>query len=238
MSNCMDLIKRTLFNKATLLLIFVMVFASCKRESTKNGGSEVDYIQYKVIYLEKMAGDIPTNVLPGMMHAYYSNRHVMTKIDGFFGQFSLVQVADLRKHTVTSMLHFFGNKIYYIGEKGEMPVSIYPLDDPGIEFTEDTLTISGLASQKVIVSLPDDNYDIYYTKEIDIKSPNITTPYSFIDHVLSDFRVQLSYLKMRLIIDKHKQESIDPAFFEVPEDYKPVSRDTMEEIINNLFTKD
>lgn len=230
--------KTTLFNKVSLLLIIVLLAASCKNEAPEANTVDVDYIAYKVVYLEKMAGDIPTNMLPGVMHAYFSDRHVMTKIDGFFGQFSLVQVADLKKHTVTSMLNFFGNKIYYIGEKGEIPVSIYPLDDPEIEFTEDTLTISGLKSQKVIVSLPDQKYNIFYTKDIEIESPNITTPYSFIDHVLSDFRVQLSYLKMRLIIDEYKQESIDSSTFDIPEGYESVSRDTMEEIINNLFTKD
>lgn len=230
--------KNKLLNRITLLFIPVLFFASCKRGSSEAGTTEVDYIQYKVVYLEKMAGDIPTNMLPGVMHAYYDKRHVLTKIDGFFGQFSLVQIADLKNQTVTSMLNFFGNKIYYTGAKGEIPVSIYPLDDPDIEFTEDTTSISGLKSQKVKIILSEHSYDIFYTKEIDIESPNITTPYSFIDYVLSDFRVQLSYLKMRLIIDKHSEESIDPAIFVVPEEYEEVSRDTMEEIINNLFTKE
>lgn len=230
MHSCMDLMRSTAFHKASLLLVIVLVFTACKRKSTESETVDVDHISYKVMYLEKMAGDIPTNVLPGVMDAYYSDRYVMTKIDGFFGQFSLVQVADMKKHTVTSMLNFFGNKIYYIGEKGEIPVSIYPLEDPEIEFTEDTLTISGLTSHRVIIHLPDHAYDIYYTKDFNIESPNITTPYSFIDHVLSDFRVQLSYLKMRLIIDEHTEESLDPLVFEIPQEYESVSRDTMEEI--------
>ena len=85
----MDLMKSTQINKASLLLIIVLAFASCKQKTSESNTVDVDYIKYKVIYLEKMAGDIPTNMLPGVMHAYYSDRHVLTKIDGFLGQFSL-----------------------------------------------------------------------------------------------------------------------------------------------------
>lgn len=224
--------------KIILPLLLVLIIVSCQRDKDGSKTSEVDYITYKVEYLEKMAGDIPTSWLPGEMHAYYDRKHVLTRIDGFFGQFSLVQVADLKKNTVVSMLNFIGNKIYYVGDKGEIPAGIYPLDNPDINFSEDTLTISGLLSYKANVNVSDDNYDIFYTKDISIDHPNVTTPYSSIDYVLSDFRVQLSFLKMRLIIKDHKKENIDPSIFEIPEDYKQVSKEAMEGIINNLFTKD
>lgn len=229
--------KKTSILKIIIPLFVAFSIVSCKRDRDESKTSEVDYIKYKVHYLEKMAGDIPTNVLPGEMHAYYDKNHVLTRIDGFFGQFSLIQVADLRKNTVVSMLNFLGNKIYYTGKKGEIPAGIYPLVNPEIQFTEDTLTISGLLSYKTIVDVSDDRYDIYYTKDISIKHPNVTTPYSSIDFVLCDFRVQLSYLKMRLIIMDHVKEKIDPSLFEIPEDYKQVSKEEMEGIINNLFTK-
>ncbi len=224
--------------KIILPMFIAIAFVSCKRDAEKSETIKVDYIKYQVVYLEKMAGDIPTNMLPSEMHAYYDHHHVLTRIDGFFGQFSLVQVADLKKQTVVSMLNFFGNKIYYTGKKGEIPAGIYPLDNPDITFTKDTLTVSGLMSYRANVKVTDDNYDIYYTKEININNPNITTPYSSIEHVLSDFRVQLSYLKMRLIIKNHEKQRIDPAFFDIPEEYKQVSKETMENIINNLFTKE
>ena len=224
--------------KVLLPILIALAISSCNRDSEKSETTEVDYITYEVIYLEKMAGDIPTNMLPDEMHTYYNKNHVLTRIDGFFGQFSLVQVANLKKNTVVSMLNFFGNKIYYLGKKGEIPAGIYALDHPDIQFTEDTMTISGLRSYKAHVQVRDDMYDIYYTKEIRIDHPNITTPYSSIKFVLSDFRVQLSYLKMRLIITDHETQNIDPSLFEIPEEYKLVSKETMEGIINSLFTKD
>ncbi len=223
--------------KITLGIIIIAI-SSCNQGSKDLESIEVDYIKYNVFYMENMAGDIPTSILPNEMHAYFTKNHVLTEIKGMFGQFRLVQIANLKKNTVISMLNFLGNKIYFIGEKGEIPIGIHPLDDPKIDFTEDTLTISGLKSYRVAVQLPDQSYDIYYTDEIDIKNPNITTPYAFIDNVLSDFRVQLSYLKMRIILEEYKKETVNPSLFEIPEDYEQVTRETMNSIINNLFTKD
>jgi hypothetical protein len=230
-----------LFRLLSILLIICSIQAGCKRSrhgGNRAGSVEADYINYRVEYLENKAGDIPTNLLPDEMQAYYTRDYILTRIDGFFGQFSLVQVANLKKRTVTTMLNFFGNKVYYTGERNEHPVSIHPLDHPEIILTDDMETIAGIPSFRAEIHLPKETYDIYYTEDIKVKTPNITTPYHFIDYVLSDFRVQLSYLKMRLIMEEHAQQEIDNAMFRIPEDYQPVSRKEMEDIINSLFTKD
>jgi len=221
-----------------LLLVTAILFEGCHRGAGDHKTAEADVISYQVNYIDDMAGDIPTRLLPDVMNAYYTRRYIMTSIKGFFGQFSLVQVADLRKNTVTTMLNFFGSKVYYVGEQGEIPAGIVAIKDPGVTYTDDTLSVGGLLSRRAEITTGTDKYDIYYTKEIDIKNPNITTPYRFIDYVLSDFRVQLSILKMHLVISKHESREVDLADFKVPEDYKPVSKKTMESLINSLFTKD
>ncbi len=224
---------RTIF----LLSAFLLISSSCKRTERKAETIAADYIEYNVIYLENMAGDIPTAMLPDVMKTYYSKRHVMTSIKGFFGQFSLVQVADLRHDKVTTMLNFFGNKVCYTGEKGEIPAGIVSLEDPQIRMTNDTIAVCGMVAKRAEIINGEQMYDIYYIEEIGIKSPNITTPYHFIDYVLSDFRVQLSVLKMQLIMSHHEKITVQSSVFDIPEDYQPVSRETMESIINSLFTK-
>ena len=217
--------------------IFLLTFG-CKREKTGEALVEAEHITYKVYYLERMAGDIPTALLPNEMDAYYTKRHILTRIHGYFDQFSLVQVADLRQNKVTSMLNFFGTKVYYTGARGEGPAGIVELEDPAMEVTSDTLNICGMKSTRAVVRSGDQEYDVFFIKEFDIRSPNITTPYRFIDHVLSDFRVQLSVLKMHLVMFEHNKTEIDASMFKVPEDYERVSRESMESIINSLFTKE
>jgi hypothetical protein len=222
----------------TVFSLLLITAIACNRAEDPSEILEADFITYKVNYLENMAGDIPTKMLPNEMEAYYSDRYIMTRIDGFFGQFSLVQVANLRQNAVTTMLNFFGNKVYYRGKKGEIPAGIVPLENPDYELTDDTREISGFESFRTVIKLQDQQYDIYYIKDIDIESPNITTPYYFIDYVLSDFRVQLSVLRMQLVMSGHESTTIQASRFFIPEDYREVSRETMESIINSLFTKE
>jgi hypothetical protein len=225
---------RTIF----LLTASLLMFPGCNLKDKEADVTKADYIEYRVIYMDNMAGDIPTQMLPDVMEAYYSKRYIRTSIEGFFGQFSLVQIANLRQNTVTTMINFFGNRVYYTGEKGELPAGIVELTDPVVQLTADTAHICGMLSKKAIVETKNNTFDIYYIEDIDIQSPNITTPYFFIEHVLSDFRVQLSVLKMQLIMRHHESTTVESSVFEIPENYKPVSKATMESIINSLFTKD
>ena len=223
---------------SVILIFVILTIAGCKRFREMPAEMEGNYILYRVEYLEEKAGDIPTDLLPKKMEAYYTKNHVATHIDGFLGQFSLVQIANLRKRTVTTMLSFFGNKIYHTGQRGELPVGIHPLEDAEIMHSSDTLHLSGVPAFKATVHTSGRSYDIYYTREIDIRDPNITTPYPSIEYVLCDFQVQLSQLKMRLIMEDHQEKTIDTSVFNIPEEYREVSHATMEQIINNLFTKE
>jgi hypothetical protein len=195
-------------------------------------------VRYDVNYLEDKAGDIPTSILPTTMEAYYTPYYVLTKIEGFFNQFSLIQIANLQNKRVSSLLNFFGNKVYYTGSSRELPAGIKEIPGLDLIFTGDTRSIAGLKSYRVEVHSEKEQFDVYYTEQIDIKKTNIITPYHEIVYPLSDFRIQLSYLKMHIICSEHERIWIESSAFSIPEEYNPVSRKTMEEIINSLFTKD
>ncbi|HDR68742.1 MAG TPA: hypothetical protein ENN61_06780 [Bacteroidaceae bacterium] len=222
-----------------LLLLYVPVFISaCTRPAESSEMVEADYVQYHIRYLEERAGDIPTNVLPSTMDAYYTRHFVLTRIEGFLNQFSLTQIANLKTKEVFTLLNFLGNKIYCITESGELPASIMPINEMQFLYKTDTMSIGGLKSHRVEVVTDHTKYSIYYSRQIDVKRPNITTPYHSINYVLTDFRIQLSHLKMHLTCINHERLETDAGLFLIPEDYRAVSKQTMEKIINSLFTKD
>jgi hypothetical protein len=172
------------------------------------------------------------------MDAYYTKRHVYTRISGFFNQFTLVQIADLKRNKVTTLLDFFGTHVYYVGEPGELPAGVRKPDHMEIRTKDDTTTIGGLLSERIEVETEEGIFDIYCTREIKIRHPNISTPYQTVKHPLTIFRIQLSQLKMQLICNQSEIKTVDYEMFTVPEKYKAVNRASMEQIINNLFTKD
>jgi hypothetical protein len=107
-----------------------------------------------------------------------------------------------------------------------------------IQFTGETSVIGGLNSEKVDVETDQENYSIYFTKDFSVRRPNISTPYRMVDDPLTDFRIQLSLLKMHLSCSSMEFKAVESDIFTVPEEYRAVSKAAMEEIINSLFTKD
>jgi hypothetical protein len=220
------------------ILFLIVAFSGCQRTRKLPETLDAYHMVYRIDYLEDRAGDIPTKILPGKMNAYYTKYYVLTSIDGFFNQFTLNQVADLRRRRVTTILTFFGTKVYCLGEPGELPAGIV---DPGrMHFTEtgEMKMIGGLESRSLQVETDTGQFPIFYTTDFTVRRPNISTPYSSVDYPLTDFRIQLSYLKMHLTCSEFETKSIDSEVFNVPPEFKPVTREVMEEIINSLFTKD
>ena len=225
-----------------LLILFLFLvslsFYSCRRYSSLPETLEAHYVRYHISYLESMAGDIPTRILPARMDSWYTDYFVVTKIEGFFRQFSLIQIADLRHKRVSTLLNLFGNKIYHRAEKGELPAGIIAPSSLHIQNTGEHSVIGGLNSEQVKIDTGSETFNMYYTRDFSVRRPNLSTPYGSIDHPLSDFRIQLSYLKMHLTCAEYESRIIESEIFMIPDDYKPVSRPVMEEIINSLFTKD
>lgn len=220
------------------IFFLTLVVAGCQRNRELPENIDAYYLQYEIKYLEEMAGDIPTKILPRKMDAYYSKPFVYTSIDGFFNQFTLVQIADLRKNQVITLLDFFGTHVSYTGRPGDLPAGVKQLEELNLKYTKDTATIGGFLSERIEVETADAHYDIYSTPEIRVRHPNISTPYQTVNHPLTAFRIQLSHLKMDLTCKSSEFKSIESEMFKVPEKYKAVNRAAMEEIINNLFTKD
>ena len=222
----------------TILFLVTTLSFSCRRTITLPKTVEAHYVQYKITYLESMVGDVPTRILPAKMDSWYTDYFVVTKIEGFFNQFSLIQIANLKNKRVTTLLNFFGNKVYYRGKKGELPAGIVAPSKISYRTTGKQSVIGGLNSKQMEVDTGSEKFNIYYTRDFNVKRPNLSTPYTSINHPLSDFRIQLSYLKMHLTSAKYEPRIIESEIFMIPDDYRAITRPVMEEIINSLFTKE
>ena len=220
------------------LVLSALLINSCRRNHLLPETMEAHHIKYKIEYLETTAGDLPTRILPSHMQAWYTDYFVLTKIEGFFNQFSLIQIADLKNKRVTTLLNVFGNKVYYRSGHGELPANLVAPQQLSFSNTRESSVIGGLNSTRVEVDTGVGKFDIYYTDDFSVRRPNLSTPYGAIDQPLSEFPIQLSYLKMHLSCMFYELRTIESEIFTVPEDYRPVSRPVMEEIINSLFTKE
>jgi hypothetical protein len=221
-----------------LSLIAVCVLTACERFNSIPKTLEASYVKYKIEYVDKMAGDIPTRYLPAQMDSYYTKHYVATRIEGLFNQFSLVHIADLKRKRVTTLLNFFGNRVFYKGTNGELPAGIKALDQAEYRYTGEKSVIGGLNSERIEIDTGNELFNIYSTTDLSVRQPNIVTPYNSIDSPLTEFPIQLSKLKMRLSCVGFESKTVESEIFKIPNNYRSVSRQEMEEIINSLFTKE
>ncbi|MEN8203346.1 MAG: hypothetical protein ABFS28_12180 [Bacteroidota bacterium] len=223
-----------------LICSFILAFllSACERFTGLPKTMEANYVKYSIEYMEKMAGDIPTRYLPAQMDSYYTKHYVLTRIDGLFNQFSLVQIADLKRKRVTTVLNFFGNRVFYRGAHGELPAGVKELNQLEYRYTGEKSVIGGLNSERIEIDTGKELFNVYSTKDFSVRQPNIVTPYQSINFPLTDFPIELSMLKMRLSCIGFESKIIESEIFKIPENYRSVSRQEMEEIINSLFTKD
>ena len=78
---------------------------------------------------------------------------------------------------------------------------------------------------------PDSEFEIIYTKDIDINAPNINTPFEEIDGVLLAFNLRMNSLMMRLEAKSVKKSKISDDTFAIPQDYTKVDFQTITDLI-------
>ena len=218
-----------------LLFVFFILTISCDT-SKKSKNIDAKIIKYRVEYVNEKAGSIPTKILPSQMTLIFANQYALNSIEGFFGQFSLVYIANRKKKTVTTLLKIFDKKFFYIGQEGELPCSIDPMSGHSISEGTANIEIAGFkASEKILHRIDKNDISIFTTDEIKVKNPNNTTPYKNVDEVLLVFYTKLSVMGMMLIADEYKEEVISNKIFQIPDGYKEISRANMENTINELF---
>lgn len=225
---------RHLFPGLVILLLFS---GACNRSKVPTEGTvNAHVVEYKVNYLDSKAGSIPTSILPSKMTLVFAEHFALNRIDGFLGQFSLAYIANLKTRSVTTMLKIFDKKYYYQGKPDELPCGIYEIHGLTIEETGNTKEISGYTANEMIARINNDSILYLYSAQLDhIKNPNITTPYRKVEGVLLEFYTTLSIMQMKFSASRIYFKEIDWSLFNIPDDYKQISREEMEKGIRELF---
>ncbi|MCB9012849.1 MAG: hypothetical protein H6539_02280 [Bacteroidales bacterium] len=218
------------------LLIPIIILSGCNSNSIPSGEVSAKIIEYKVTYLNEQAGSIPTKMLPRKMIVIFAGNFAMNRIEGFFGQFSLIYIGNLKNESVITLLRIFDKKYVYYGKKGELPCGFKETTNLSITETDAKKDILGYSSNEWLISsdsIPE--FKAWSTSEIKIKNPNVTTPYKDLGEVLLEFNTQLSLLDMNLTASSIEEKMISWESFKVSDDYQERSKEFMERKFRELF---
>jgi len=225
------------YHKITSLLFIMLALFSCKRETAVSGLDE-GRVKFNVTYLQDKVGSYSKSVLPQAMIIHFKDNQMKTSVEGALGFFRLINIADLNDRRNTTYLKFLDKKYIFEGRKRETACCFGVLDDMEIEFTDNTKTIAGFICEEAIASFPESGYEsfsIFFTREIDLKKPNATSPYKEIPGFMMEFNTTMGSANMHLIAESYKQELVDDDEFVPPDDYRPVSKTEIENILHALM---
>ncbi|HEY1039733.1 MAG TPA: hypothetical protein VGF30_10030, partial [Bacteroidia bacterium] len=76
---------------------------------------------------------------------------------------------------------------------------------------------------------PTDKFDVYYTEELNVKSPNYSTPYIELKGIVMQFRLKKFGMEMEFTAKSVKKEEVADSMFELPGFYKIITRTEMDE---------
>ena len=222
------------------LLSFICLFFiqySCKKKPAAENYSE-GIVEFKITYLQDKVGGYSKSVLPKSMTIEFKDNKMKTRIEAALGFFRLIHITDLDDRRNTTLLKFMDKRYIFRGRKREQACCFGVLDDMKVTFTGRKKVIAGFQCEEAIAEFPSNefqSFSIYFTREIGIRKPNVTSPYHDIPGFMMEFITTMGNAKMQMIAEKYRPVRIDDKEFEIPDDYRPVTRMEMENILHALM---
>lgn len=218
-----------------LLAIFsVLVFTRCGEPTDEKFISEgiIEYDAAVVDMSNPMA-----NMAPTKMSLKFKEDKCLLEMSAGMGLFSTSFISNPEEQSLTQLVKLLNKKFALVqkpeGIKAEnegYPLELIP--------TNETKVIAGYTCTKVHVKVKNDaadEFDVYYTKDLNIKNPNFANPYSSIDGVLMEYQMKKFGLEMRFTAKAVMKKEIDDESFKLNKDYKLISQEEMDELFLGIL---
>lgn len=220
----------------TFLVVFTCFTACNKQYNAKDQISE-GIIQYDITYSNRSGQNFPFQLLPKVMELKFNENYSSYTLEDRLGLFSISNILDFGRRQHITLIKVFDKKYVYKGKKGEVSVLFDSSVNYEMKYLEDTARLVGYLCQTANIRDTQSmkNFEILYSHAIGSNKPNANTPYEPIEGMLLDFRLVLKNLEMHLKAKSVEQKNIRDNAFEVPKEYKEISRKKMEEILTTIL---
>jgi len=213
-------------------VVLVSFFASC-------GPSDEKFLSEGVIEYDASVVDQNNpmaNLAPSKMTFKFKNNKACADMSAGMGLFNTSFISDPDVKTLTQLVKLLNKKFYLVQnaedikkENANFPLEITP--------TKETKMIAGYKCFKSHVKVKDESgmeFDIFYTKDLNIKDPNFCTPFYEVDGVLLEYQMKKFDLEMKFTAKSIHADDIDDSTFDLPSDYKKISQVEMDEFFEGL----
>ena len=218
--------------KVLIICAFIgLLVASCKYANPK-------YINEGIIEYDAKVVDENNpmaSLAPGKMTVRFKNNLFAAEMSTM-GVFTTTFISNPVKKNLTLLVKMFDVKQACIYDEKAIKAEN---DNYQLEFkeTNETKEIAGYKCKKLIATLADDptvKFDVYYTEELNVTSPNFTNPYFKIKGMPMEYRLKKFGLELTFTALGVKKEDIPNETFELPAYYKVIPKKEMEEFFKSI----
>lgn len=204
--------------------LVLILFASCSK-------SDQGVIEYKITYDQTKEENPLVNLMPTEMMVYYTDKVILTQIEGWMGIFKSHQLSNLTDSSNVLLMKLLDKKYFYRRSMSDAPLSFESLDIINLTYLDRDTVFRGYLCKQVLVEMLEDSlpkkYMLLYTNDIKVNSPNRNNPFYNIPGVLMNFRMDFKGMSMNLEFVRHRDSIFPENTFAIPSDYKELSREGM-----------
>ena len=223
------------FRSVLIVAIVIAITASsCKHRGEKY--IDQGEIHYTIEYMGDV-GVVPKEYMPRDLVVSFKDNKILFDISAPFGNIGIYNLANPEEQIYDTYISLLTLRYFYASKPGEINPGFESMKDIQINKTSKEAVICGFDCKNAEVTFPgkDDRvYSIWYTNEIKVKNPNISTPFHDIDGVLMNFFFLMGPTEMHFTAETVYKKEIPDKLFERREKYMQVSREEIDSFINKM----
>lgn len=204
------------------------------------GGKDIDQgeIHYTIDYRGNM-NSMPKEIMPRTLVVMFKENKILFDISSPIGNSGIVNLSNPEDGIYDTYISLFTWRYYYAAEQGELHPGFEAMQGMDIRKTSKTSTICGFNCKGAEVTFPADRkkvYEIWYTDEINVRDPNVATPFAEIDGVLMSFFFLMGSAEMHFNAESVYKKEIPDKEFQRREKFIRVSKEDINQFIDKMLS--
>lgn len=220
----------------SLAAILTLLYSSCR---SNNGGRDIaeGEIHYNVDY-SGGTGPVPKEFLPQNMIVYFKNDKILFEMISPFGNSGIQNLNNPEKGIFDSYFSLFSIRYFYETQPGEMFPGFEMMQEAVIRKGDKKAEKCGFDCENAYVTFPlagNQEFEIWFTKDISIENPNNLTPYQSIEGILMDFVFLFGPSTIHFTAENVYKKPVPDMQFERKRKFTRVSREDINKFINRMI---
>jgi len=176
--------------------------------------------------------------MPKKMELIFKNDKYITNLSAGMGLFKTSFIVDKNKSEFTQLVKLADKKYILTLKEEKVEESLSRLPSFIIEYTGETKQILNYACKKAIITINDGSNDVFtlfYTDQINIKTPNWCNQFKEINGVLLEYEYEKYDVCMRFTAEKIAFKNINDTEFKIDKKYVAISESNLDKEMQEIF---